>query len=176
MDTDGAGLPALQGDAVRLRAASLTDAQRFTEILGAPGVVEWWGFHDLASVQADVIAHDDGTVVFAIEAGGEVVGLIQYGEESDPQYRHASVDISLHPDWHHRGLGADALRTLARHLFNDRGHHRITIDPAAHNQRAIRSYTSVGFRPVGVMRRYERAPDGSWHDGLLMDLLADELR
>ena len=33
------------------------------------------------------------------------------------------------------------------------------------------------FRPVGVMRRYERDADGSgWHDGLLMDLLAEELR
>lgn len=34
---------------------------------------------------------------------------------------------------------------------------------------------TVGFRPVGVMRRYERGADGDWHDGLLMDLLADEL-
>ncbi len=50
------------------------------------------------------------------------------------------------------------------------------IDPAADNQPAIRCYTAVGFRPVGIMRRYERNADGSgWHDGLLMDLLADEL-
>jgi aminoglycoside 6'-N-acetyltransferase len=26
------------------------------------------------------------------------------------------------------------------------------------------------------MRRYERGPDGQWHDSLLMDLLAEELR
>jgi RimJ/RimL family protein N-acetyltransferase len=32
-----------------------------------------------------------------------------------------------------------------------------------------------GFRPVGVIRRYERDPDGSWHDGLMMDLPADDL-
>ena len=25
-----------------------------------------------------------------------------------------------------------------------------------------------------MMRRYERGADGSWHDGLLMDLLAEE--
>jgi aminoglycoside 6'-N-acetyltransferase len=25
-----------------------------------------------------------------------------------------------------------------------------------------------------VMRRYERGSDGTWHDGLLMDLLAEE--
>jgi len=41
--------------------------------------------------------------------------------------------------------------------------------------RAIRTYTSLGFKPVGVMRRYEQGPDGTWHDGLLMDLLAEEL-
>ncbi len=25
------------------------------------------------------------------------------------------------------------------------------------------------------MRRYERGPEGDWHDGLLMDILAEEL-
>ena len=104
-----------------------------------------------------------------------MIGLIQYTEENEPDYRHAGIDIFMHPAWHGRGLGSDAVRTVARHLFDDRGHHRITIDPAAHNQRAIRSYQRVGFRPVGVMRRYERGPDGDWHDGLLMDVLADEL-
>jgi aminoglycoside 6'-N-acetyltransferase len=32
----------------------------------------------------------------------------------------------------------------------------------------------VGFKPVGVMRQYERDETG-WHDGLLMDLLTAEL-
>jgi aminoglycoside 6'-N-acetyltransferase len=40
---------------------------------------------------------------------------------------------------------------------------------------AIRSYAKVGFRPVGVMRQYERGGDGRFHDGLLMDLLRGEL-
>ncbi|MDX6639590.1 MAG: hypothetical protein QOF12_601, partial [Solirubrobacteraceae bacterium] len=57
----------------------------------------------------------------------------------------------------------------------ERGHHRITIDPALANARAIRCYEAVGFRPVGVTRRSERAPDGSWEDGLLMELLAEDL-
>jgi aminoglycoside 6'-N-acetyltransferase len=66
--------------------------------------------------------------------------------------------------------------TLARHLVDDREHHRIVIDPAADNAAAVRCYTAVGFRPVGLMRRYERDPvTGQWHDGLLMDLLADDL-
>jgi len=52
--------------------------------------------------------------------------------------------------------GREAVALLARYLFEQRGHHRITIDPAAANAQAIRSYIKVGFRPVGVMRQYER--------------------
>ncbi|CDR05267.1 GCN5-related N-acetyltransferase [Streptomyces iranensis] len=74
-----------------------------------------------------------------------------------------------------RGLGTDSVRTLARHLITDHGHHRVVIDPAAGSAAAIRCYGKVGFRPVGVMRSYERGADGTWHDGLLMDLPAEEL-
>jgi len=167
--------PPLHGQAVRLRPVTADDAARLTEILGHPEVTRWWGRFDLGRVHRELVDPDDGTVTFAIETGGQVIGLIQYLEETEPDYRHAAIDIFLHPDWHGRGLGADAIRTLAHHLFQQRGHHRLTIDPAAHNQRAIRAYQRVGFRRVGVMRRYERGPDGSWHDGLLMDLLPDDL-
>ena len=74
------------------------------------------------------------------------------------------------------GLGPDAIRTVARDLFERRGHHRLTVDPAADNDRAIRAYEKVGFRRVGRLRRYQRFPDGSWRDGLLMELLAEEMR
>ena len=78
-------------------------------------------------------------------------------------------------EWQDRGLGTDAVRTLARYLVHELGHHRLVIDPAADNRRAVRCYEKAGFRPVGVMRRYERGSDGTFHDGLLMDLLASEL-
>ena len=118
---------------------------------------------------------EEGTETYVIEHEGRIAGAIQWHAEDEPDYRHAGIDIYLDPAVHGRGLGTDAVRTLARHLIADRGHHRLVIDPAAGNAAAIRCYTKVGFRPVGVMRRYERGPDGTWHDGLLMDLLADEL-
>jgi aminoglycoside 6'-N-acetyltransferase len=86
------------------------------------------------------------------------------------------VDIYLTTAAQGHGLGPDAIRTLARYLFDERGHHRLTIDPAASNTRGIAAYTKVGFKPVGIMRQYERGADGTWHDGLLMDLLRDELQ
>jgi aminoglycoside 6'-N-acetyltransferase len=67
------------------------------------------------------------------------------------------------------------VRTMALYLIRDRGHHRLIIDPALHNEPAIRCYEKVGFRRVGVMREHWRDPDGVWRDGLLMDLLASDL-
>jgi aminoglycoside 6'-N-acetyltransferase len=128
----------------------------------------------MAAAVAEDLA-EDGTETFVIEHEGRVAGAIQWRAEDEPDYRHAGIDIYLDPALHGRGLGTDAVRTLANHLIADHGHHRLVIDPAADNVAAIRCYSKVGFRPVGVMRRYERGADGTWHDGLLMDLLADEL-
>ena len=164
----------LYGASVTLRPVAAADIPALAEIRATPQVYERWRGDDLASeIAADL---DDPDIhPLAIEYGGRVVGEIQWGEETEPDYRHANIDIYLDPAVHGRGLGTDAVRTLARHLIADHGHHRLEIDPAADNAAAIRCYGKVGFRPVGVMRRYERGPDGTWHDGLLMDLLADEL-
>ena len=126
-----------------------------------------------AAIKEDL--DEDGTETFVIEHEGKVAGAIQWHAEDEPDYRHAGIDIYLDPALHGRGLGADAIRTLARHLIDDQRHHRLVIDPAADNAAAIACYTKVGFRPVGVMRNYERGLDGTWHDELLMDLLAEEL-
>ena len=133
-------------------------------IIATPEVSRWW---------------DDGApwdepdaTMLTIVAGDRIVGLIQYAEALDPKYRHASIDIFVDPAWHNQGIGTRAIQELVRHLIEDRGHHRITIDPAAHNEQAIRAYEKAGFRRVGVMRRYERdMATGEWHDGLLMELI-----
>ena len=164
----------LHGTATTLRTATAGDAEVLAEILAMPEVARWWPNYDVERVLSNISPESD-TAVFVIEVDGEVVGSIQYVEEPSPDYRHASVDVYLHPDWHGMGLGTDAVRTMARHLLHDRGHHRLAIDPAVDNEKAIRTYKRVGFRKVGVMRAYERGPDGEWHDGLLMDLLERDL-
>ncbi|MHB8689051.1 MAG: GNAT family N-acetyltransferase [Candidatus Dormibacteraceae bacterium] len=164
-----------QGALVKLRPANPADIPELARIRATPEVVRWWrGGEDLAAAVAEDLA-EEGTETFVIEHDGRVAGAIQWHAEDEPDYRHAGIDIYLDPACHGRGLGTDAIRTLARHLIADQGHHRLVIDPASDNAAAIRCYTKVGFRPVGVMRKYERGSDGTWHDGLLMDLLADEL-
>jgi aminoglycoside 6'-N-acetyltransferase len=165
----------LRGAMVSLRSAAAGDVPVLAGIRATPEVYQRWrGGVDLASEVADDL-NDPDTHSLVIEHGDRVVGYLQWSAETEPDYRHASIDIYLDPAVHGRGLGADAIRTLCRYLIIEHGHHRLVIDPAADNTAAIRCYRKVGFRPVGVMRCYERGPDGSWHDGLLMDLLADEL-
>ncbi|GAA0416840.1 GNAT family protein [Streptomyces luteireticuli] len=154
----------LRGERVVLRPVADDDAAVLDRIVREPTVAAWWS------------PPDDYADMLAVVLDGEVIGAIQFAEEPDPEFRHAGIDVFLATAHQGKGLGTDAIRALARWLIGTRGHHRLTIDPAAANTAAIRSYAKVGFKPVGVMRAYSLDPlTGKWQDGLLMDLLADEL-
>ena len=165
----------LLGSRTRLRSLTDSDQSTMRAILGEPDVARWW-VHESLDLAVDDLFDSASAVHLAIEFEGEVVGLIQFSEELTFDYRHAGIDLFVATRWQGMGIGPEAIRLVARHLFEVRGHHRLTIDPSASNERAIRAYEKVGFRPVGIMREYERDIDGVWHDGLLMDMLASELR
>lgn len=166
----------LHGTAVELRPVTPDDVEVLAKIIAMPEVARWWGRYDVDRVQREFLEPPEHTTVLAVEQHGEVIGSVQFYEEPAPDYRHAGIDVFIAPDHQGQGLGTDTVRTVARHLIHDRGHHRLVIDPAAGNQQAIRCYQRVGFREVGLMRQYERGPDGEWHDCLMMELLRHELR
>jgi aminoglycoside 6'-N-acetyltransferase len=153
-----------------LRPLTDADLPELLRIHETPEVARWW------DVPAKNFPRDEPDATrLVIEVDGAVAGLIQFYEELDPNYKHASIDLFIDPALRGQGLGPEAIRRVARELIDDRGHHRITIDPAADNPAAIRSYEKAGFRRVGIMRDYERDADGiGWHDGLLMELLASD--
>ena len=154
-----------------LRPLARGDEAALRRILATPAVRRWWDEPDEDFPWTD----DPEATRLTIEVDGAVAGLIQFSEELEPKYRHAGIDLFLDPGLHGRGLGTEAVRRVVRHLIDDRGHHRITIDPATANVAAIRAYEKAGFRSVGVMRRSERDADGGgWHDSLLMELLAGD--
>lgn len=154
-----------------LRPLLAADEAPLLRIHATPEVVRWWDRPEEGFPWTDDPEASRLTVVL----DGVVVGMVQFWEKLTPKYRHATMDLFLDPSVQGRGVGTEVVRRMVGHLIDDRGHHRITIDPAASNAVAIRTYEKVGFRPVGVMRRYERDVDGGdWHDGLLMELLAGE--
>lgn len=160
-----------------LRTARLTlrplrqeDLPTLDAIVREPEVSRFW-----TSPANDLLAGAGETTVLAVEKDGEVIGAVQYEEVMDDEYPRAGVDLFLSSRAHGQGLGQEALRAVVDHLFS-RGHHRITIDPLAKNTRAVRCYERVGFRHVGTMRKYQRMPAGTFEDGALMEMLAEDAR
>jgi aminoglycoside 6'-N-acetyltransferase len=157
---------------VTLRPLAEGDEAELLRIHNAPEVRRWW------DAPEEGFPWDEPTSTrLTIEVEGAIAGLIQYWEENEPKYRHAGIDLFVDPRLHGRGIGSAAITQVVRLLFDERGHHRITIDPAVDNAAAIAAYEKVGFRRVGVMREAERDVDGDgWHDALLMELLARDQR
>jgi aminoglycoside 6'-N-acetyltransferase len=154
-----------------LRSLAAGDEHELLRIHRTPEVRRWWDEPDPSFPFSD----EPDSTRLTIEVAGAVAGLVQFYEEPTPKYRHAAVDLFLDPALHGRGIGTEVLRRVVHHLTEVRGHHRITIDPAAANVAAITAYERVGFVTVGVMRRYERDVDGTgWHDGLLMEMIATD--
>jgi aminoglycoside 6'-N-acetyltransferase len=175
----------MSGPRLSLRSVEPGDVGRLLEILRQPAVAEFWSAPPTNDEEAEaeralLLGSDaDGAEAistFAILLGSSVIGWIAGWEKLEPEYRHAGIDLFLDSAEHGKGYGPEAIRLVCHFLFDERGHHRITIDPSAANTRAIRSYEKVGFKRVGVLRRYERSHDGTFHDGLLLDLLPEDLR
>jgi aminoglycoside 6'-N-acetyltransferase len=158
----------VRGERLNLEPVRPEHAERLRALRSTPEVARWW------EPPADdwPLSVEPDHHSFAVVVDGEVAGYIQFWEEPDPSARHADVDIFLGPGHQDRGLGSEAMRTVVRHLIDERGHHRITLGTSVDNARAIRTYEKVGFRRVGVMRKSARSHlTGEWEDELLMELV-----
>jgi aminoglycoside 6'-N-acetyltransferase len=163
----------LRGERVVLRPMTEADRPALEAIVADPSVGEYWGDD---TVELEPPGGDEPVHQWVVLVDDVIAGYVQAYEELAPQYTYAGMDIFLAPAFHGRGLGPEVLRTVARWLIDVRGHHRLVIDPRADNARAVAAYERIGFRRVGILRRYDRGRDGVLRDGLLLDLLADELR
>ena len=151
-----------------LESLDIRHVARLRELHKQPGVLRWWG------PMEDGFPFDEPeSQRFAIVVDDEIVGMIQWGDESYEETRHAYVDIFVGDGYAGRGIGTEAMRRLTRNLIEQHGYHRITLDPAVENAAAIRSYEKAGFRTVGTLRRSYKHESGEWRDELLMELVVD---
>ncbi len=169
--------PTLRTARLLLRPVAEDDAPTLRAIRRSTEVARWWHAPDAPWPLED----EPDVTSFVVELAGAadvgpdgaVIGFAQAYEGDDPDYAVAGIDVFLAASVHRRGLGQEVVTAVRDWLVRDRGHHRVTIDPAAANTAAIACYRACGFEPVGLLRRYERDADGTgWHDGLLMEYLA----
>ena len=152
-----------------LRPLTERDFEPVVAMLSEPGLTPWWPRFDPPRIRKELFTPQKDVLVWAIESAGQLIGAVTAHEENDPDYPSAGIDIFIGEAWWGRGFGTETINAVCDYLVAERSHHRITIDPAVTNTRAISCYKSAGFRTIGVMRLYERGPDGVFRDSLFME-------
>jgi aminoglycoside 6'-N-acetyltransferase len=156
----------LHGRLTSIRPATWDDADLLVRWHAEPEVSRFW---DDETPTREEIVEDlrrPDVDAFVVEADGAPVGYLQaWWEEDAPQT--GGIDMFLVPGARGRGLGPDAARALVRHLLEDRGWARVTVDPYAWNETAIRAWRRAGF--VEVEQRPRPPDDGHREAWLLME-------
>jgi RimJ/RimL family protein N-acetyltransferase len=104
----------------------------------------------------------DGVEVLAIEAEGRLVGEVQARQPINglpPGVFELGIELFEQGD-RGRGLGADAIASITRHLFADEGAHRVQLTTDVENAAMRRVAERLGFRFEGVMRSFMPGPGG----------------
>lgn len=108
-----------------------------------------------------------------IEYDGRLVGSVRLSDHN-PADRRATLLIGiLDPDCLGKGIGTEAIRLIAAYAFDTLNLHRIFVRVISFNDRAVAAYKKVGFKLEGRLREAAYI-DGTYHDDLMMGLLAHE--
>jgi aminoglycoside 6'-N-acetyltransferase len=143
----------VRGRLTTLRPADAGDVDRLVAWHADPDVSRYW--------DGETFTHDEmaerlsraEVEAWIVEESGEPVGYLQV--------HRGGLDMFLIPAVRGRGLGPDAARAMARHLVGGRGFPRVTVDPYAWNEGAVRAWERAGFVEVS---RHEADEDhtASW--------------
>ena len=100
------------------------------------------------------------------------VGLYQIdGRVRKGQYAILIGDLTL---WG-KGLGTRVTEAVVSWAFTQLNLHKVSLHVLTNNERAIRIYELLGFRPEGILRD-EQFRDGQFLDLMLMAVFEDEWR
>ena len=172
----------LYGKGLRLRAIEREDIPRFLCWLNDPEVRQFLLMHAPLSrakeerwFEEQLSRTDELILAIEVQKDGEWIHIGNIGlHRIDLKNRTAILGIVIgEKDFWGRGYGREAIRVLLRYAFFELGLHRVELETFAFNERALRCYRAVGFKEVGV-RRQALFRDGTFHDLVLMDLLAEE--
>ncbi|AXX31964.1 GNAT family N-acetyltransferase [Actinosynnema pretiosum subsp. pretiosum] len=114
-----------------------------------------------------------GWFPYAIALDGELIGDLGVNLREDREQ--ADLGFSVAAPFQGRGYATEAVERVLRHLFLDRGMHRVSAECDPRNTASARLLERVGFRREGL-RRQSTLLRGEWVDDLLFGLLAADYR
>jgi aminoglycoside 6'-N-acetyltransferase len=130
------GLP-VRGRLTSLRPADAGDVDRLVAWHADPDVANYWDGETFTRAEMEERLEREDVEAWIVEEGGAPVGYLQVHAEG--------LDMFLVPFARGRGVGPDAARAMAEHLTRERGRERVTVDPYAWNEGAIRAWERAGF-------------------------------
>ncbi len=133
------GIP-VRGRLTALRPAGGGDVDRLVAWHADPEVARYWDDETFTRAEMEQRLARPHVEAWIVEEEGEPVGYLQVHS--------GGLDMFLVPAARGRGLGPDAARAMARHLRDDRGRARVTVDPYAWNEGAVRAWERAGFVEV----------------------------
>jgi aminoglycoside 6'-N-acetyltransferase len=130
----------VHGSLTSLRPARDDDVARLVAWHDDPDVARFWDDeHFTEAEMRERLARSD-VEAWIVEADDEPIGYLQVHS--------TGLDMFLVPSARGRGLGPDAARAMAEHLLDERGWTRVTVDPYAWNEQALRGWRKAGFGEV----------------------------
>jgi len=137
----------LHGQLTTVRPARVDDVDMLAAWHADPDVSRFWDDETFTREQMLERLRRPNVDAFVVEADGNPVGYLQaWWDEEAPL--EGGIDMFLIPEARGRGIGPDATRAVVRHLLDDRGWTRVTVDPYAWNEPAIRAWRKAGFVEV----------------------------
>lgn len=106
----------------------------------------------------------DAAIRFGIVVGGTLIGTCGLTDWDDALTLSLYIGIGEKAYWG-QGYGRAAVGALLDYAFVHRNAHKVWLEVAADNERAIRAYKSCGFVQEGRIR------ENAWRDGHYVDEL-----
>ena len=138
----------VRGRLTTLRRAGAGDVDRLVAWHADPEVSRYWDDETFTRSEIEKRLARPDVEAWIVEEAGAPVGYLQVHP--------GGLDMFLVPGARGRGLGPDAGRAMACHLLAERGRRRVTVDPYAWNDGAVRAWERAGFVEVS---RHERDDD-----------------
>lgn len=134
----------IRGEQTTVRPVEESDVDLLIAWHADPDVSRFWdGETFTRETMLDRLGRPDVTP-YVVLADGVAIGYLQVWWDAEG----GGLDMFLEPLSRGRGLGPDAARAMAHHLLDERGWTRVTVDPYAWNEQALRAWRNAGFVEV----------------------------
>lgn len=153
-----------ESDRIRLRDASLADAERLVQIMSNEDVMKYYGMNPCTSLAAakeeilwfqNLITNGQGfRWVIADKTSNQYIGDIGVFD-FEPVHNRVEIGFKLHPTYWNRGIMSECIQKVLEFAFLQKKYNRIEalVDPR--NISCQMALQKNGFFLEGTLREYE---------------------